>query len=879
MSELSHTVFRPQPSMPTRFEPAKVEAAARVVWTKPLRAATRKGQFLLLDGPPYANGDIHMGHALNKVLKDLVVRTKRQRGYDVTWNAFWDCHGLPIEWKVELEQRAAGLTNVDPTDLRKACRSYATENLARQREQFKALGVTANFDAQNSSTMDPVIEADIMGIFHDLVVAGKVYRANKPVMWSYVEGTAMAEAEAEQRVHNVNTVWVKFPILSGALTGTNLLVWTTTPWSLPGNAAVVYSRDITYGLYTFEGQNYVIADSAAEATFGDAATRVWDVNSEQLDSMTVQSPFSPTTTNPVFHADFVSEGTGTGLVHLGPSHSMEDWAAWQKQFPDADYLRPVGKDGCFKPDVPHVGGMPVVKNKRYGEGNDRVVEVLKAVGALVREEVRELTLNHSWRSEALLYVIDTPQWFLDVEEARQQSLRGIKFIPESGGNRLESMLRNRPDWVVSRQRRWGTPLGLFVNANGEPLLDTEVLQKSFDVVREGGSEAWWTTPTEELLCGYSPKDYTRVDDVLDVWFDSGAMIHIDGRVPDMLIEGTDQSRGWFQSLLVLHALSGHPFEPYKNVITHGFVVTKNREKMAKRSGNGLSPSVIAEKYGTDVLRMWVAASDYTQDIALDEEVLKGVVEQHRKIRNTLRYLVGALEGYDPTVEHDEEPAIERRARYQLQCFILKMEAAVERYDFAAYTRELNRYCVEDLSNFLFEVRKDILYCDSLKSGRRNAYLYRLNEIFEWMIAYATPLMPFTAEEVMTAKGDGRSAASLEVPDFVPEPFDLEWEKRWDAIMALRDLIFHDMEEARKAGTIKSSLDTVVFIKDPPAPFEVMEEVLITSKAGGLLMTSAPVGHMVVKATEDGLVKCPRCWKHAELEEDGLCMRCSIVVEG
>ena len=880
MTDYSNTVFTPKTTVPTRFTSKEVEDAVRRRWSG-LKPTASGEPYLLVDGPPYANGNIHIGHALNKVLKDIVARMKRQRGFDVQFQPGWDCHGLPIEWAVEQEFRTKGLekNQVSGSEFRARCRSFAQEWVTAQADQFKALGVSAEW-SKPYLTMQPMREAQIMGKFHDLLRNGQVYQANKPVLWSAVEGTSMAEAEVEEKEHEVPTVWVRFPIVSGTLLGSFLLVWTTTPWSLPGNAAVVFGNDISYGLYNYEGMQYVVSDSSAASLFGEEGNRLQDVSADELKSMTVHAPFQTELSVPVFAADFVQEKTGTGLVHLGPSHSMDDWTAWRTQFGDAPYPQVVNPDGRIDSSIPMVGGLKIVQGKGYGPGNSEVVNYLAALNLLFKIEEQKITLPHSWRSGAMLITIATPQWFIDLSSLPRSVNEAVEFHPAFGRTRLESMLARRPDWVVSRQRMWGTPLGVFVNREtGNPLLDEGVLLRTLGMVMARGSDGWWDTPVEELLGDYNPEQYVRIDDVLDVWFDSACVPYFYDRPADLVLEGSDQSKGWFQSSYIVSALlTGRA--PYKKVVTHGFVLDKDGLKMSKSKKNVTDPATIVSRYGADVLRLWVASADYTQDVRISEDTLKGCAEMHRKIRNTLRYLVGSLSDFDPSDQVDSLPDVEFRAMYQLLEFTKKMESHAVALDFSAYTRELNRYCVEDLSGFLLDIRKDVLYCDPKTSHTRKAYLLLLSQIYSVLIMYCSPIMPFTAEEMQSARfPDGVMACELPFAGLrnLSNP-PQEWHDQWSRIMVVRDAANRDMSEARAAGAIKATTETIVFLKNAPAPPELMAEVLIVSEVKSMLDWEGSADLMVVRADQEGMSKCPRCWKYAPIDEPlELCERCEDAI--
>lgn len=888
MTDYKATVFTPTTDMPTRFNPAAVVHSDVVSGGYDVGSGQN---FLLVDGPPYANGDIHIGHALNKVLKDAVVRSKRQRGIRAPFQPGWDCHGLPIEWAVEQEFRDQGRekSTVSSSEFRARCRAFAQSWVDRQRDEFKRLGIAADWE-NPYLTMNPLAESQIMSYFHDLARNGFVYRANKPVLWSYIEGTSMAEAETEEQEHEVPTLWVRFPIVSGPHTGASVVIWTTTPWSLPGNAGVAFSETISYGLYEDSRGRFIVSDESAPSLFHETATRLCDVSADDLREAKLTSPFRTKTAVPMFSADLVKPGSGTGLVHIGPSHSTDDWLAWRAVMGDEPYPRPVGRDGRFTSELGMLAGLAVVRGKRYGPANDEVINHLAATGDLFKKEIKTLTLQHSWRSGGLLITIDTPQWFIDLSDFRTGRLGipdGVQFQPETGRTRMASMLLGRPDWVVSRQRMWGTPIGLFIHREtGLPLLDEGVLARSRGAVVAHGSEGWWDLDPSDLLGpDYSITDYERVDDVLDVWFDSACVPLMASHEPaDLVIEGSDQSKGWFQSsLIVSMLLKGRA--PYRAVVTHGFVLDERGFKMSKSKKNVVDPLKVIEQYGADVLRLWATSSDYTQDVRVSAETLKVHAETHRKVRNTLRYIVGAvgpMSGWENFIP-DTLPEVEKRALYQLSQSRTIMDRAMEDYDFVSYTRELRRYCAEDLSNFLFDVRKDVLYCDAPDNSVRRAYLETLRHILMTLVRYVEPIMPFLSQEVMTAIGTDTRNIGMRLPPVITTP-DQQWVDKWEFIMDLRQRVNSLIEMKRKEGGIKSSSEALVKIRVDAVPGDMcdipaklVEEVLMVAQVSSYEDDlTQPIE--IDLAANIGLTKCPRCWSYTYSDfDDNLCDRCAKVV--
>ncbi len=903
------TVFLPRTSLPTKAKPENElqYLAGQSELYRELRQA-RKGAtpFVFHDGPPYANGNIHVGHALNKVLKDMTVRTHNMLGHDSAFFPGWDCHGLPIEWKVEEEWRKEKRDkNDDPQGFRMACRRYAKEWVTAQSQQFKRLGVLADWDDPLGTyrTMTPEAESAILYEFHRLVEEGLVYRANKPVLWSHVERTALAEAETVDREHIVPNVWVKFKVLEGDLTGANVLVWTTTPWSLPGNVAVGMSAQIEYGLYRQNGEKYIVADKLAASALQGDYERLSSIHFGQIMGKGLEHPlvalgyplgYNASLCTGAFH---VHDRSGTGFVHIAPSHSADDWQARAMHRTSLGMLpfpNPVQPDGTYGDDVPGFAGVAVVKGKKMGPANDLVVASLDHHGTLYRVEYLPLTLQHSWRSDAVLVTRATPQWFIDLKHATQDAITAldkVDFQPPHAKARMISMLEGRPDWLVSRQRQWGTPLAMFVDRDtGEPCLDRAVLGATHQMLADLGTEVWFETTPEQVFKAVGRTDwddYERVDDVLDVWFDS-ACVHMFSRdnVADVVIEGHDQTRGWFQSSLLLSVLRGRG-APYRNVLCHGFVLDEKGRKMSKSDGNVVDPLKVIDEIGADALRLWVASVDSTEDVRMSKEALKTSAEMARKLRNTMRYVVGALHEYaGPGFGYDEDlPELERYILHKLECINDDIVQSLKERKFSQYAKLLNDFCVTDLSSLFFDIRKDALYCDAVTSPKRRAYQFVLARVFDYVVRWLAPVMPFCAEELWQA----RRAGSVHL-QFLPETQgrrDEELAKRWTSLLEVRTRMMSEIEALRARGDVGSAGEVKITVEVQQGSEEHrlltgvdLSELAIT---GSYALVSLPnLPEMRVVAEKIMTDRCDRCWKHAPVtavEGGNLCGRCREVVSG
>ncbi|MGI9170301.1 MAG: isoleucine--tRNA ligase, partial [Caulobacteraceae bacterium] len=770
------TVFLPRTACPRRAGLPALEPRILEEWGDlqgRLRAARRAAGaplFVLHDGPPCANGPIHIGHALDKPIKDFVVRSRFALGFDVDYTPGWDCHGLPIEWKIEEEFRAKGRRKgeVSKAEFRARCREYAAGWIEAQSAQFQRLGVLGDW-AHRYATMDFSAEAAIVAEFHKFIASGQVYRGSKPVMWSPVERTALADAEVEYHDHVSPTVWVKFPVIHGpeAALGASVVIWTTTPWTLPANRAIAYNPAIDYAVFEVEaleadlafapwaaaGERLILAEALAEEVFAAAKVARWRklaavdcagvICAHPLAGLDAAYGFEV----PLLPGDHVTEDAGTGFVHTAPGHGADDYALWigagHRDIPET-----VDEDGAYHAHVPLFGGLKVLETEgkkagRFGPANNAVTERLIEAGMLLARGRLEHSYPHSWRSKAPVIFRNTPQWFIRLDapladEAhagrtlRETALAAIDataFHPEAGRARIRAMVESRPDWLVSRQRAWGTPMAMFVDkASGAPLHDEAVNARIVGLIAAEGADAWFTRPAGDFLGDRDPERYEKVDDILDVWFDSGSThaFTLEGRAntrwpADLYSEGSDQHRGWFQSSL-LEACGTRGRAPFEAILTHGFTLDEKGEKMSKSLGNTVDPAEVTQRSGAEILRLWAALSDYAEDQRIGPTILQSTVDAYRKLRNTVRYLLGALEGFEAgeRVNLGDMPPLERFVLHRLWELDGQARAAYRAYAFAEVVRALADFCSGDLSALYFYIRRDALYCDRPDSTRRRA---------------------------------------------------------------------------------------------------------------------------------------------------------------
>ncbi len=933
------TVFLPETDFPMRAGLPKAEPELLKKWEEAdLYHAVRKARqaagaplFVLHDGPPYANGNIHIGHALNKILKDFVVRSKFLTGHDVDYVPGWDCHGLPIEWKIEEEFRAKGRKKdeVPAAEFRKACREYAAKWIESQREEFKRLGVLGEWQ-NRYATMDFTTEAKVTSEFHKFLMSGQLYRGSKPVMWSPVERTALADAEIEYHPHVSPTIWVKFPIQPGDwgdaseafehLQDTSVVIWTTTPWTIPANRAVSFNPKVAYFVYEVTdikseeelgfapwvkvGDKLILAEKLAEGVLQAANAKAWkqviDVPAEVLSGLKLSHPLALLDSGygfdvPMLAGDHVTDDAGTGFVHTAPGHGADDYLVWLKSGRSLDSIPDtVDPDGAYYPTVPLFAGLKVLETEgkkagKFGDANRVVMEKLIEAGNLLARGRVEHSYPHSWRSKAPVIFRNTPQWFIRMDgddSLRDKAMAAIAdtdFYPDQGRNRIGGMVETRPDWLISRQRNWGTPLAMFVDKKtGEPLRDEAVNERIVKMIADGGADAWFTRPDADFLGnGYNPDDYEKVTDILDVWFDSGCThaFAIEGRKDshwpaDLYLEGSDQHRGWFQSSL-LESCGTRGRAPYNAVLTHGFVLDENGEKMSKSKGNTTAPQDIAKESGVEILRLWVAFADYSEDLRIGKQIIQTTVDAYRKLRNTVRYLLGALNGYTyaEAVEYADMPSLERYILNEVYTLDAKVRAAYEVYDFAAVVRPVADFCIQTLSALYFDIRKDSLYCDAPSSLKRRACRTVMNILFERISLWLSPILTFTMEEAWTARGN-ETASLFRVLDEVPaEWHNLAEHDRWQKIETVLSVVTAALEEKRRDKVIGSALEAAptVHISDG-ATWDAIQgidaaEVFRTSQAT-LSLDPAPGDSFkleglamiaVVFAQAEGR-KCARSWR-------------------
>jgi isoleucyl-tRNA synthetase len=1031
------TVFLPRTDFPMKAGLPQKEPGIAARWEagklyEQLRDSRRgRTKFMYHDGPPYANGDMHIGHALNHTIKDMVCRTQNLLGRDAPYVPGWDCHGLPIEWKVEEQYRKAkrDKDSVPLLEFRAECRAYAQHWVDVQREQLKRLGVMADWD-HPYLTMQPESEATIVAELLKFATSGQLYRGAKPVMWSPVEKTALAEAEVEYEDVVSTQIDVAFEIVESPipeLVGAHAVIWTTTPWTIPVNQALAYGPEVEYvlvslgdnegsGLNLFVERKVLVAAALLEefkARTGmiDFMGVQWRGKGADLAGTVARHPIynllqsrrpgldpgqgsssgaaleGSTTPDqvrgdvgsgieggldeaalaffaaprPFLPGDFVTTDTGTGLVHMAPDHGEDDFELCKAYGINPKFA--VEGDGKYRSDWGWLGGQGSVINPKFNAPDGPICSDLREAGALLAASADyKHSYPHSWRSKAKVIFRCTPQWFVpmdkpvstsaldklgpsldtngnkeipfgssSVERSRDAAvetprtlrqialaeIQRVKFIPEKGRNRIGSMVEGRPDWVLSRQRAWGVPITLFVNrATGEYLVDEAVNARIVAAVREQGIDAW-TPETAHSFLGddYNASEWEAVSDILDVWFDSGtshAYVLDSGRWPDLswpadiYVEGSDQHRGWFQSSL-LESCATRGRAPYDQILTHGFTMDARGMKMSKSLGNTVDPIKVMETYGADIIRLWALSVDFTEDHRIGDEILKGVADQYRKLRNTFRYLLGALDGFDESerVAVEEMPELERYVLALLGEVEATLRSAIEAYDFNTYVRTLIDFCNEDLSAFYFDIRKDSLYCDGVNDPRRRAYRTVLDTLFHALVRWAAPVLVFTAEEVWgTRYPDGGSVHLLEWPEIPPSPTphrrpgpdpgqgssssDGGEESttpgqargdglfgKWRELRVLRDQVNEAIEPLRRSKEIRSSLEADVVVGDELATqftdAELAELFIVASveRRQGSAVT-------VTRTTD---AKCGRCWRLLpEVTEDGaLCDRCGDVV--
>ncbi len=904
------TVFLPTTPFPMRGDLPKREPALLAQWAaanleqRQHESAAGRPSFILHDGPPYANGHLHIGHALNKILKDVINRAHRMAGYDVTYIPGWDCHGLPIEWQIEEAYRKSGRDKdeVPILQFRAECRAHAQKWLDIQAEEFKRLGIAGDWAARYA-TMDFGSEAAIVGEIGKFLLNGALYRGLRPVMWSPVEKTALAEAEVEYHDRESTTIWVRFPLIRAdhGLEGASVVIWTTTPWTMPGNRAIAYGPEIPYALIEVEaastaagaiqGERLLVAEPLIEpllAVAGITAHRLLRIlPAAELNGAIARHPLRGQGYDhdvPLLPADYVTTDQGTGFVHTAPSHGEEDFQLGREfgiEVPDT-----VGPDGTYNLWVPLFAGLHVYK------AADPVCAALAEAGGLLARGKLLHSYPHSWRSKAPLIYRATPNWFIRMdgpEQIRTRALAALeqtRFIPDAGRRRIASMVAGRPDWCISRQRAWGVPIAVFVDkATGEVLRDPAVMDRIVEAFQAEGADAWYSSPAARFLGnGYDPDAYEQVMDIVDVWFESGSthVFTLENRgLPwpaDLYLEGSDQHRGWFQSSL-LEAIGTRGAAPYRAVLTHGFVLDEQGRKMSKSLGNVTAPQDVNDQYGADILRLWVMASDWREDLRIGKEILKQQAELYRRLRNTLRWLLGALDGYTEAeaIPHAQMPELERWVLHRLSELDASVRAAVETHDWTGVIPAIHTFCAADLSAFYFDVRKDSLYCDRPDAHRRRAARTVLDHLHRCLTTWLAPVLVFTADEAWTARFGATGSVHLQLyPTLPPEWHDDFLAAKWSRIREVRRGVTAAIEKMRAAGDIGSSLQAIAVVDDMTAPIDMDDwaTICITS---GWRPGDEPGAELAAGE------KCARCWR--VLPEVGaipahpaLCERCAEAVE-
>jgi len=877
-------------------------------------------KFTLHDGPPYANGHLHMGTALNKILKDVVNRSQQMLGKDAAYVPGWDCHGLPIEWHIEQEYRKRGKDKdqVPIQAFRRQCRDFADKWIDVQRDEFKRLGVLGDWE-DPYTTMSYAAEAGIFEELAKFLMKGSLYRGHKSVMWSVVEKTALAEAEVEYHDHTSHTIWVRFPVVETSvpeLQQAAVVIWTTTPWTIPANRAVAFGEEVDYRLVEVTrageggrarpGERLVLADElvddvCAAAQIEEIAT-VARFKGKDLAGTVLAHPFRGRGYDydvPMLAGAFVTTEQGTGLVHIAPSHGEDDFVLGARhglEVPDT-----VAEDGRYTAAVPGFEGTHVF------EAHEPVIRTLEEAGALLARGQLVHSYPHSWRSKAPLIFRATPQWFIAMDgedRLRETALKAIeetRFVPASGANRIRGMVEHRPDWCVSRQRAWGVPIAVFVHkATGEVLRDAEVCRRIAQAFRAEGADAWWTRdPADFLGPEHDPADYEQVTDILDVWFDSGSThATVLEQRPELqwpaslYLEGSDQHRGWFQSSL-MESCGTRGRAPYDAVLTHGFVVDPQGRKMSKSLGNGIEVQDLLKQYGADIARLWVVSADFTEDIRIGDEILKRQADTYRRLRNTLRFLLGNLDGFSPAqrVEAADMPQLERWVLHRLTELDRLVHEGNAAFDYDRLYQALTTFCANDLSAFYFDVRKDALYCDPRDGHRRRSARTVLDILFDTLVRWLAPVLAFTCDEAWTSRYGGDDCVHLHRFREVPTAWrDDALAAKWARVRDVRRVITGALEIERRDKRIGASLEAKPTVHLGEGDLALladldMAELAITS---GIELTAEPapagaftledVAGVAVVSKRAGGERCARCWQQVErLSPEGLCERCEAAV--
>ncbi len=956
--DYSETLFLPQTDFPMRAGLPQKEPEILARWEKTglykqLREAAKgREKFILHDGPPYANGNIHIGHALNKILKDVVTRSQQMLGYDSNYVPGWDCHGLPIEWKIEEEYRAKGKNKdaVPVVEFRKQCRDFAQHWIEVQKAEFMRLGVEGDW-AHPYTTMAFFAEAQIARELMKFVANKLLYRGSKPVRWSVIEKTALAEAEVEYEDYTSDTVWVKFPVSNTEdqkLANASVVIWTTTPWTLPGNRAVTFSAKINYALYRVTeapaenwakvGDQFILAEKLSAEVFKQAKVTAFEkvaaVPAKVLDHMTVKHPLRGKGYDfivPLLDGDHVTDEDGTGFVHTAPGHGRDDFEIWmsKKSLLDAAKIETaipytVDENGALTAQAPGFEGKRVINDKgEKGDANEAVIKALQAAGNIIARSRLKHQYPHSWRSKKPIIFRNTPQWFIAMDKPitdehircspdsgvassdslRNRALKAItvtRWVPAAGQNRITGMIESRPDWVISRQRAWGVPIAVFIKEKPEGsvdiLEDPEVNARIVEAFEREGADAWYKDGARKRFLGKLANDsWKKVDDICDVWFDSGSThafvledpVHFPqlagikrkvdgGKDTLMYLEGSDQHRGWFHSSL-LESCGTRGRAPYDVVLTHGFVLDEQGRKMSKSFGNVTAPQDVIKQSGADILRMWVCASDYADDLRIGPEILKSTADTYRKLRNTIRWMLGTLAHFheEDRVKFEKMPELERLMLHRLTELDEVVKQAYKDFDYKRIFAALSAFMTSDLSAFYFDIRKDTLYCDPISSVNRKACLTVVDHLFRTTVIWLAPILCFTTEESWASRY-GADAASVHLETFPDVPASWRDDKlaeKWRKIRIVRRVVTGAIEIERAQKRIGSSLEAhpVVLVTEEELFAAVVDvdltEICITS--GATLVRSGSsegaftlpdVAGVAVKINLAEGTKCARSWK-------------------
>ena len=921
---LPETDFSMKANLPTN-EPKILEKWKKEKLYEKLRNKSKKNKkFTLHDGPPYANGHLHMGHALNKILKDIIVRSKQMQGLDAAFVPGWDCHGLPIEWEVEQELRKKGddKKKISIKEFRNKCRTFAEHWIQVQKEEFERFGVLGDWE-NYYSTMSYKAEAQIIREIGKFLLNGSLYKGSRPVMWSVVEKTALADAEIEYKDRSDNAIYVLFPIDKTNLKiedkkNVNILIWTTTPWTIPGNRALAFNKSFSYSLVKENSSDthFIIASKLIDKLKNDTELKIEkisDFKGGELEKTICKHPlndFGYKFKVPLLAADFVTKKEGTGIVHIAPGHGLDDFNLAKQN--NIDVPNTINESGIYYEEVPLLKGMHVFK------ADDKVIELLEKNKKLLYKKNIFHSYPHSWRSKKPLIYRNTTQWFISLEKENLRkkaikALKNIDFFPKKGKNRITSMIEDRPDWCISRQRFWGVPLPIFINKKtNEPLIDKNVIENIAKIFEKKGSDSWFELdPSEFLGKKYNKNDFIQVKDVIEVWFDSGSSHTYvledrkDLKWPaDLYLEGSDQHRGWFHSSL-LESCGTRNKAPFKSILSHGFVVDGKGKKMSKSEGNVISPNEIINKYGTDVLRLWTVASDYFEDIKVDENIIKSQVDSYRRIRNTLRFLIGNLKGFEDKEKTDYTnlPEIEKYILFRIFEIDGIIESSIKENNYHKLYRELLIFCSNDLSSLYFDIRKDCLYCDDKSNPKRKSCRSTLKIIFDFLTAWFAPILCFTTEEAWLSDNFNQKE-SVHLRTY-PKP-DKKWGdkyigEKWKEILKIRKEVTGHIEVEREEKNIGSSLDASVEIRVSKKSKDYLEDVnlndLFIVSSAKIVDKFTPIqarNHVIEESYrefEGSLAqvsvwpaigsKCERCWvisREVNDKQKNLCNRCHGVTK-